>query len=163
MSTPNSRSRLSCVLVLTCCAPIVSATQVIDGAATTICRLLDTPSKWEGATVRLRARYWIDPYHGAFLVDETCRGKTMDLEYTLEGAHRSVRRFADAAINPLPTLWDIEITGSIERVPPIGDVQSNVAPEPKLQIRLTRVWSFSQWPIERRSPPNTSLDRPRDR
>jgi len=156
-------SWLRVAMGVACCSLLVASAQAHDVTLLSVCQILKAPSQMEGTKVRVRGRYWVDPYHGTFLADESCHGDVLGVDYTLEGAHRSVRKLNEAVNSLLPTLWNIEVTGIVERNVRANEVQTFGRAEPRFLIRVTRVWTFAQWPLERRSPPNKSLERTREK
>jgi hypothetical protein len=163
MSSAPPVSWLRLAMGVACCSLLVTSAQGREATLLSVCQILKAPYPMEGIKVRVHARYWVDPHHGTFLADESCHGDILGVDFTLERAHRSVRKLDEAVRNLLPTLWDIEVTGIVERSVRAGEVQTNGIAEPKFLIRVTRVWTFAQWPLERRSPPNKSLERTRER
>lgn len=154
------------VVLVTACTPSVHASGRSSSRAlaapahmATVCELAHWGQDMVGVRVRIRAEYFTDLRHGAFLSDRKCPGDRVQLAADAAGADISVSAFNDTTSEHgryyIGHKFKVDVTGVFEwskgliinkELPP--DRQYHIPPHGMLA--LLKVWSFEK-PIQRKT------------
>lgn len=117
-----------------------------------VCELVADPTRFVGHEVRVRARYFVNPYHASSLRDDRCRGAGINMTWNASTPHRSIanldRAIGKSLNEDAVALFDVEVVGKFS-----WDATGTIAPDAigsrpsRGTLDVSRVWMFARWKL----------------
>lgn len=120
--------------------------------AVSVCDLVADPAKFVGHEVRVRARYFVNPYHASSLRDDRCRGAGINMTWNASTPHRSIanldRAIGKALSEDAVVLFDVEVVGKFSWNA-TGTIQPDaIGSRPSRgTLDVARVLTFARWKL----------------
>ena len=148
-ATTPFTSTLCCISLLA--LGLWTPSRAEPGKVFSICELAGMAGD-TNSSVRVRSVYLSDLHHGGVLIDKSCPGVVMRLDWpSEEPRHRSITNFERALYGDVADLslrqFEIEFVGSVTWDTSPGERRDARGLEkPRGLVRMQRVWTYAKWP-----------------